>query len=119
LATVDGRIHARDRYTGEEIWELAGKPMLETIYNASEGSASLRDQPFVWIVEPKEDGALYFLAPGPYPVLQKIGLTVKQLANIAPYSSEDPALPVVYNVEKKTFMRGLRQPTGPALCLDC
>jgi serine/threonine-protein kinase/endoribonuclease IRE1 len=112
LATVDGRIHARDRYTGEEIWELAGKPMLETIYNASEGSASLRDQPFVWIVEPKEDGALYFLAPGPYPVLQKIGLTVKQLANIAPYSSEDPALPVVYNVEKKTFMLVVEAASG-------
>jgi serine/threonine-protein kinase/endoribonuclease IRE1 len=112
LATVDGRIHARDRYTGEEIWELAGKPMLETIYNASEGSTSLRDQPFVWIVEPKEDGALYFLAPGPYPVLQKIGLTVKQLANIAPYSSEDPALPVVYNVEKKTFMLVVEAASG-------
>jgi serine/threonine-protein kinase/endoribonuclease IRE1 len=112
LATVDGRIHARDRYTGEEIWELAGKPMLETIYNASDDSTSLRDQPFVWIVEPKEDGALYFLAPGPYPVLQKIGLTVKQLANIAPYSSEDPALPVVYNVEKKTFMLVVEAASG-------
>lgn len=30
LATVDGHIHARDRYNGEEIWEIAGKPMLES-----------------------------------------------------------------------------------------
>ncbi|KAF1943436.1 hypothetical protein EJ02DRAFT_464974 [Clathrospora elynae] len=104
LATVDGHIHARDRYNGEEIWELSGKPMLETIYNVSEGKTSPQDQQFMWIVEPREDGALYLLTPGPYPTLQHLGVTVKQLADSAPYSSDDPDLPVVYNVEKKTFM---------------
>lgn len=112
LATVDGRIHARDRYTGQEIWELTGQPMLETIYNVSDGTAKLEDQPFVWIVEPKEDGALYFLTPGPYPALHRLGMTVKQLANMAPYSSEDPALPVVYNVEKSTFMLVVEAASG-------
>lgn len=112
LATVDGRIHARDRYTGQEIWELTGQPMLETIYNVSGGSGTLQDQPFVWIVEPKEDGALYFLTPGPYPALHRLGMTVKQLANMAPYSSEDPALPVVYNVEKSTFMLVVEAASG-------
>jgi serine/threonine-protein kinase/endoribonuclease IRE1 len=112
LATVDGHIHARDRYNGEEIWEIAGKPMLETIYNVSEGRVSLQDQPFVWIVEPREDGALYVLSPGPYPVLQSLGLTVKQLTDIAPYSSDDPELPVVYNVEKRTFMLNVDAATG-------
>ena len=112
LATVDGRIHARDRYTGEEIWELTGQPMLETIYNVSDGTGKLQDQPFVWIVEPKEDGALYFLTPGPYPALHRLGMTVKQLANMAPYSSEDPALPVVYNVEKSTFMLVVEAASG-------
>jgi serine/threonine-protein kinase/endoribonuclease IRE1 len=104
LATIDGHIHARDRYNGEEIWELSGKPMLETIYNTSTGKTSPQDQPFVWIVEPREDGALYLLQPGPHPVLTHLGVTVKQLAESAPYSSDDPELPVVYNVEKKTFM---------------
>jgi serine/threonine-protein kinase/endoribonuclease IRE1 len=112
LATVDGHIHARDRYNGEEIWEIAGKPMLETIYNVSEGRVSLQDQPFVWIVEPREEGALYVLTPGPYPVLQSLGLTVKQLTDIAPYSSDDPELPVVYNVEKRTFMLNVDAATG-------
>ena len=112
LATVDGRIHARDRYTGQEIWELTGQPMLETIYNVSGGTGRLQDQPFVWIVEPKEDGALYFLTPGPYPALHRLGMTVKQLANMAPYSSEDPALPVVYNVEKSTFMLVVEAASG-------
>ncbi|KAJ4339032.1 bifunctional endoribonuclease/protein kinase ire1 [Didymella glomerata] len=114
LATVDGRIHARDRYTGQEIWELTGQPMLETIYNGngSDDAGKLQDQPFVWIVEPKEDGALYFLTPGPYPALHRLGMTVKQLANMAPYSSEDPALPVVYNVEKSTFMLVVEAASG-------
>jgi serine/threonine-protein kinase/endoribonuclease IRE1 len=98
LATVDGHIHARDRYNGEGIWELTGKPMLETIYNVS------NDQPYVWIVEPREDGALYLLQGGPNPTLQHLGVTVKQLAEAAPFTSDDPDVPVVYNVEKKTFM---------------
>ncbi|KAE8871838.1 hypothetical protein PTNB73_03297 [Pyrenophora teres f. teres] len=102
LATVDGHIHARDRYDGKEIWELTGRPMLETIYNVSEGDVGA--PPFVWVVEPREDGALYLLSPGPHPHLQHLGVTVKQLADSAPYSSDDPELPVVYNVEKKTFM---------------
>ncbi|KAF1920087.1 hypothetical protein BDU57DRAFT_508193 [Ampelomyces quisqualis] len=86
--------------------------MLTTIYNVSEGRVSLQDQPFVWIVEPREDGALYVLLPGPYPVLQSLGLTVKQLTDIAPYSSDDPELPVVYNVEKKTLMLNVDAATG-------
>jgi serine/threonine-protein kinase/endoribonuclease IRE1 len=78
--------------------------MLETIYNVSEDKIGPQHQPFVWIVEPREDGALYLLTPGPHPQLQHLGVTVKQLAESAPYSSDDPELPVVYNVEKKTFM---------------
>jgi len=112
LATVDGHIHARDRYNGEEIWEIAGKPMLKTTYNGSEGEARLSDQSFVWIVEPREDGALYVLSPGPFPVLQSLGLTVKQLTEIAPFSSDDPELPVVYNVEKRTIMLNVDAATG-------
>ncbi|CBX90173.1 hypothetical protein IAQ61_001672 [Plenodomus lingam] len=115
LATVDGHIHARDRYNGEYIWHLPGRPMLETIYNLSNAKNTLEDQPFVWIVEPREDGALYVLTPGPYPVLQSLGLTVKQLTDIAPYSSDDPELPVVYNVEKRTGMYIVDAATGKVI----
>ncbi|KAL6709670.1 bifunctional endoribonuclease/protein kinase ire1 [Coniothyrium glycines] len=104
LATIDGHLHARDRYNGEHIWELAGKPMLETIHNVSHGKTAPLDQDHIWIVEPREDGALYVLRSGPYPSLQSLGITVKQLVDVAPMSSDDPELPVVYNVEKKTFM---------------
>ncbi|KAF2876496.1 hypothetical protein BDV95DRAFT_512752 [Massariosphaeria phaeospora] len=118
LATVDGHLHARDRYTGDEMWELdIGKPMLETLYsnqNDSDGHASPRDMPFIWIVEPKEEGALYILTPGPYPVLQSLGMTVKQLAeDLAPYASNDPNdPPVVYTAEKKNYLLVVDARTG-------
>ncbi|KAJ4301034.1 bifunctional endoribonuclease/protein kinase ire1 [Kalmusia sp. IMI 367209] len=115
LATVDGRIHARNRYNGMHMWELdVNKPMLETIYNTKNDSDPIdgwRNKPFIWIVEPKEDGALYVLSPGPHPVLQSLGLTVKQLTDdLNPYSSDDP--PVVYTAEKTSLMLVVDARTG-------
>ncbi|KAF1998027.1 hypothetical protein P154DRAFT_524344 [Amniculicola lignicola CBS 123094] len=117
LATVDGHLHARDRYTGEEIWTLdIGRPTLETFYqkpNESDGE-SPQDQPFLWIVEPKEDGALYILTPGPHPVLQSLGMTVKQLAEeLSPWASDenDPSS-VVYTAEKRNVMLVVDARTG-------
>ncbi|KAL1595693.1 bifunctional endoribonuclease/protein kinase ire1 [Paraconiothyrium brasiliense] len=115
LATVDGHIHARNRYNGMEIWELdVGKPMLETIYNTkneSDPTDGWRNKPFIWIVEPKEDGALYILSPGPRPVLQSLGLTVKQLTDdLNPYASDDP--PVVYTAKKESIMLVVDASTG-------
>jgi serine/threonine-protein kinase/endoribonuclease IRE1 len=115
LATVDGHIHARNRYNGMEIWELdVGKPMLETIYNPkneSDPTDGWRSKPFIWIVEPKEDGALYILSPGPRPLLQSLGLTVKQLTDdLNPYASDDP--PVVYTAKKESIMLVVDASTG-------
>jgi serine/threonine-protein kinase/endoribonuclease IRE1 len=116
LATVDGHIHARNRYNGMQIWELdVGRPMLETIYNTnndSDPTDGWRNKPFIWIVEPKEDGALYILTPGQSnPTLQSLGLTVKQLAEeLNPYASEDP--PVVYTSKKESLMLVVDASTG-------
>lgn len=115
LATVDGHIHARNRYNGMQIWELdVGKPMLETIYNTkneSDPTDGWRNKPFIWIVEPKEDGALYILSPGPRPLLQSLGLTVKQLTDdLNPYASDDP--PVVYTARKESIMLVVDASTG-------
>ena len=116
LATVDGHIHARNRYNGMQIWELdVGRPMLETIYNTnndSDPTDGWRNKPFIWIVEPKEDGALYILTPGQSnPTLQSLGLTVKQLAEeLNPYASEDP--PVVYTSRKESLMLVVDASTG-------
>jgi serine/threonine-protein kinase/endoribonuclease IRE1 len=115
LATVDGHIHARDRYTGDPIWEISSpKPMLEVIYSTKNDSDDLngwRDAPFLWIVEPKEDGALYVLIPGPYPKLQPLGMTIKQMTDeMNPYTSDDP--PVVYTAKKESSMYVVDARTG-------
>jgi serine/threonine-protein kinase/endoribonuclease IRE1 len=114
LATVDGQLHARDRYNGNEIWKMdIERPMLDTTYNLnkSQGEASLDNQAFIWIVEPKEDGALYILTPGPRPVLKSLEMTVKQLAEeLSPYHSDDP--PVVYTAEKRNMMLVVDARTG-------
>ncbi|KAF2474738.1 uncharacterized protein BDR25DRAFT_255125 [Lindgomyces ingoldianus] len=118
LATVDGHLHARDRYNGLEIWELdAARPMVETIYhNQSDSNMdnSPNSKPFIWIVEPKEDGALYILSPGPYPTLQSLGMTIKQLAEeLSPWSSTEH--PIVYTAEKKNVMMVVDARTGRVL----
>jgi len=114
LATVDGHIHARDRYTGDPIWELSSpKPMLEVIYskNNSDGLNGWQDAPFLWIVEPKEDGALYFLTPGAFPKLQPLGMTIKQMTDeMNPYTTDDP--PVVYTAKKESSMYVVDARTG-------
>ncbi|KAF2740482.1 hypothetical protein EJ04DRAFT_482542 [Polyplosphaeria fusca] len=118
LATVDGHLHARDRYNGDEIWDLdMQKPMIETIYhtpNLSEGDGSPMTPPFMWIVEPKEDGELYILSPGRlHPDLQRLGMTIKQLADVlSPYGGEDSNSPYVYTAEKKTRMHIVDARTG-------
>ncbi|OCK77216.1 hypothetical protein K432DRAFT_428177 [Lepidopterella palustris CBS 459.81] len=118
LATVDGHIHARDRRTGQEIWDLdAGRPMVETIYHQKNDSAddnNSQDTPFMWIVEPTENGNLFVMTPGPYPVLENLGLTIKQLAEeLSPYSSKEQS--VVYTAEKKNIMYVLDARTGTVL----
>jgi serine/threonine-protein kinase/endoribonuclease IRE1 len=113
MATVDGRIHAVDRYTGIIMWHLdVGGPVVETVYthNHSEG-ASINNPPFLWIVEPKEEGALYILTPGHQPRLESLDLTVKQLAeDLAPYSTLSP--PLVYTADKQTVMLIVDARTG-------
>jgi serine/threonine-protein kinase/endoribonuclease IRE1 len=86
--------------------------MLQTIYNQNGTESSTpQNQPFLWIVEPKEDGALYILTPGPHPVLSSLGMTVKQLTeDLAPYATEEP--PVVYLADKKNVMLVVDARTG-------
>ncbi|KAF2842666.1 kinase-like protein, partial [Patellaria atrata CBS 101060] len=119
LATVDGQIHARDRNTGEHRWTLeAERPMVETIYhrkNDSEGSKlEETETDFLWIVEPSQDGSLYVYSPGPKLGMQRLGLTVKQLAeDLSPYLGEDP--PIVYTAEKRNTLYTINAATGKIL----
>lgn len=121
LATVDGKIYARDRKTGEPRWALeADTPMVEITYN--EGNASQRrtddrnvdSEELVWIVEPSQDGNLYVYSPEPNLGIQRLGLTIKQLVeDLSPFAGQDP--PVVYTGEKKNTLYTVDAATGNIL----
>lgn len=120
LATVDGSLYARDRNTGQKLWKFTTEDSLvETIYHRkSAGQASSdpsddEDQ-WMWIVEPNQDGSLYVFVPGPGAGIQKLGPTVKELADqLSPWVSEDS--PYVYTAMKKTTLITLNATNGEAL----
>jgi serine/threonine-protein kinase/endoribonuclease IRE1 len=118
LATVDGSIYARDRTSGKELWKFySERPMVETTYHRlnNTGTKGRREKgDYMWIVEPNEDGSLYVFIPGPDAGIQKLGMTVKQLAEVlSPYASEDS--PFVFTAEKRNTLFTLNATNGAAL----
>lgn len=123
LATVDGKLHARDRKTGMEKWQLEYmKPMVETKYHRKQDRSSVDEDydpvsidDYLWIVEPSRDGSLYIYRPGgPKPGLVNTGLTMKKLVEeMCPYKSDDP--PVMYSGEKRTNMITVDANSGKVL----
>ncbi|KAK3677698.1 bifunctional endoribonuclease/protein kinase ire1 [Recurvomyces mirabilis] len=118
LATVDGKLHARDRTTGAARWQLeVDTPMVETVYHRHNRSLDENgvevDDP-VWIVEPSQDGSIYLYAPGSGLGMQRMGFTVKQLADMGPFAEQgQPAM--AYNAEKKTTLYTIDAATGNIL----
>ena len=115
LATVDGKIYARDRRTGAHRWELeADRPIVETIYHprnkSIDGSTPVTDE-FLWIVEPSQEGALYGYNPGNAMGVQPLGMTIKQLHELTPFVNEEHP-PVRYLVDRKTQLYTIDISTG-------
>jgi serine/threonine-protein kinase/endoribonuclease IRE1 len=122
LATVDGKLFARDRKTGKEKWALeVDKPMVETTYHRRNRSSVDEDydpvsiDDYLWIVEPSRDGNLYVFRPtGSDPGLINTGLTIKKLVEeMSPHESIDP--PIVYNGKKETTLITIDARTGKVL----
>ncbi|KAK6432709.1 bifunctional endoribonuclease/protein kinase ire1 [Oleoguttula sp. CCFEE 5521] len=119
LATVDGSIHARDRTNFAHKWQLqSDEPMVETVYHRNNRSVDehgvVHEDP-LWIVEPSQDGSIYMYSPGSgVKGMQRLGFTVKELADLSPYSSEGyPAF--AYTMEKKTALYTVDARTGAVL----
>ncbi|TKA73374.1 hypothetical protein B0A55_06377, partial [Friedmanniomyces simplex] len=118
LATVDGKLHARDRTTGAARWQLeVDTPMVETTYhrhNRSVDEKGFEVEDPIWIVEPSQDGSIYVYVPGSGLGMQRLGYTVKELADLAPYAGEGhPA--VAYTAEKKNTLYTIDAGTGNIL----
>lgn len=116
LATVDGKLHARDRRTGAPKWTLeVEREMVETIRhrdNKTVDDNGMEVEDPLFIVEPSQDGRIFIFIPGLG--LQRLGYTVRQLAELAPYASEGfPA--VAYTAEKKNTLYTVDAATGHIL----
>ena len=118
LATVDGMIHARDRRTGAAKWQIYyDQPMVETVYHrhnksVDENGVQLEDP--LWIVEPSQDGSIYLYVPGSGLGMQKLGYTVKELAELGPYAS-DGLTGTAYTAEKRAFLYHINAADGNVL----
>ncbi|KAM0721949.1 hypothetical protein Q7P37_002875 [Cladosporium fusiforme] len=117
LATVDGSIHARDRTNFAARWQLeSDQPMVETLYhrmsNKSVDRERMDQEDPLWIIEPSQDGSLYMYAPATgIKGMQRLGFTVKELADMSPYATEgSPA--VAYTADKKTTLYTIDAATG-------
>lgn len=122
LATVDGKLYARDRKTGKERWTLeVDQPMVETTYHKRNRSMLEEDSrpvdDYLWIVEPSRDGSIYVYIPsGSHGGLINTGLTMKKLVEeMSPFKDDEP--PVVYTGDKKTTMLTIDARTGTVLRL--
>lgn len=118
LATIDGKLHARDRRTGKERWNLVHeKPMVETTYHRRNRSAVEEEyersviEDFLWIVEPSRDGAIYYYNPDSADRgLVNTGLTMKSIDAMSPHWSQDPY--ISYTGTKITSMVTIDAVTG-------
>ncbi|KAH6698364.1 hypothetical protein BKA61DRAFT_497151 [Leptodontidium sp. MPI-SDFR-AT-0119] len=121
LATVDGKLHARERKTGREKWHLSVElPMVKTEYHRRRRSTVDADynpmsiDEYLWIVEPSRDGNLFMYVPyGPGRGLISTGLTMKQLVEKTPSWNE--GMDLMYTGGKKTSMVTVDANTGDVL----
>lgn len=115
LATVEGKLYARERASGAPKWELeVDRPMIETIYHINDTDNPDMQHDLLWIVEPSQDGALYVYSPDGALGMKRLGLTVKQLVEeLSPYAGDEPA--VVYTAEKKNTLYTIDSSNGNVL----
>ncbi|KAI5358906.1 putative serine/threonine-protein kinase, active [Septoria linicola] len=116
LATVDGKLFARDRGTGAPRWQLeADGEMVQVIrhpHNKTYDAAGHEVDEPRFVIEPSQDGALYVLQPDIG--LQRLPYTVKELSEAAPFE-ETGHLGVTYTAEKKNTLYHIDAKTGNVL----
>lgn len=62
MSTVNGTLSARDRKTGKERWQIHTEDAAVQTINHRSNSTEQEDA-MTWIVEPSEDGELFFYTP--------------------------------------------------------
>ncbi|RMZ82005.1 hypothetical protein DV737_g2257, partial [Chaetothyriales sp. CBS 132003] len=109
LATIDGAIHARDRASGDARWSLGipNSPMIQTVHhchNSTEEGENTCDHEYIFIVEPTKDGMIYIQHRDLRVGLQRLGVTVRDLALDTPGFVEDPPLVTIAQTETTAYV---------------
>lgn len=91
MATVDGRVFARDRKSGREKWVLdIEQPIIKVEYPerniSTEGNSDPPIYDLWWVVEPNADGPIYlYVSAGIQSGLVDMGLSMKKLVDMSPH----------------------------------
>lgn len=96
VSSIDGSLHALDRHTGLQVWEIPGdKPLVQVstsealknrtkLHSLSSTAEPCEDCDIIWIVEPLGEGILYYFTP--LTGLQQLPISIKELVMQSPFS---------------------------------
>ncbi|KAI0083388.1 hypothetical protein BDY19DRAFT_998617 [Irpex rosettiformis] len=127
VASVDGKLHALNRTSGDALWSMSGSasshslssdprstplsPLVSTRHPLHDPTASDSDDTLeTYIIEP-QSGDIYVL-PTPNSPLQRLPLTMSQLIELSPYSISGEDSTKVFVGRKETSLVLLELETG-------
>lgn len=111
VGTIDGSLHARDRHTGVELWSIPGDTPLVTVSSSKvlQQDQQLQDESEItWIVEPLEDGILYYFMPSTG--LHRLPVSIKQLVLESPFAIHGDDK--IYTGSRQTTLYSINASTG-------
>lgn len=108
VSDIDGNLHGVDRSSGMSIWTLPIDDPLVRVHREKVGEESSEHSNVVWIVEPANDGYLYYFSPefG----LNKLPTTIKNLVMESPFSLSGDNK--IYTGSRKTSLYSIEVRTG-------
>lgn len=108
VSDIDGNLHGLDRAAGTSLWTLPIEEPLVRIHREKDGDEPSEHSNVVWIVEPANDGHLYYFSPefG----LNRLPTTIKNLVNESPFSLSGDNK--IYTGSRKTSLYSLDIRTG-------
>ncbi|KAI0340462.1 hypothetical protein BDW22DRAFT_428306 [Trametopsis cervina] len=120
LASVDGKLHALNRTSGESLWSMSSSatssqptplaPLVRTKHPVTTDAADHDGEQEVYIIEP-QSGDIYVLS-SPNSPLQRLPLSMAQLVELSPYSIYNEDNTKVFVGKKETSLLLVELETG-------
>lgn len=111
VSDIDGNLHGVERNTGASLWTLPLDEPLVQVSNNGAQSGLLPDSNMLWLVEPYQDGSLYYFSPqfG----LNKLPTSIKNLVMESPFSLKGDNK--IYTGIRKTSLYTINLKTGQVI----